>query len=335
MAGVKIAQTDRRLVARLTGAPDVAVPWLDRFYEPGDVAILRELAEGGLSADELRRQLCAGARVAAADVAQFVERAYRRVVIARTDDGEYSPAPFVERFMSWALFEGWGDLPASAQEDLRGWRLAWRTDAVRKDVEAIRDGRAFDAARDGTYLLLHEAEEALGEWSHIYLFPCGCRAIMQGCAKPTLNCLCNYDWHDRGWEISLSRAVDIVREANRRGLMQTGHLPGASRNSICNCCNDCCFPMLVSERLDAARLYPRTRYLAEIHPAACDGCLRCVARCPFGAISSQAAEHGDDDRPAPPLVDPTLCRGCGLCATACRRETIEMLPLAQSGAASA
>ena len=66
MAGVKIAQTDRRLVARLTGAPDVAVPWLDRFYEPGDVAILRELAEGGLSADELKTYLF-GARMVRCD----------------------------------------------------------------------------------------------------------------------------------------------------------------------------------------------------------------------------------------------------------------------------
>jgi len=334
MVSMKVAQADWRLVARLTEAPAAAVPWLDRFYEPVEVAILRELTEGGLSADELRRRLRAGARLDTSDVAQCIERAYRRVVIERSTDGEHTPAPFAERFMSWALFEGWGDLPAKAQEDLRGWRLTWRTDAVRSDVDAILGGRAFDAARDGTYLLLHEAEEVLDEWSRIYLFPCGCRAIMQGCAKPTLNCLCNYDWHDRGWEISLSRAVDIVREANRRGLMQTGHLPGASRNSICNCCNDCCFPMLVSERLDAARLYPRTRYLAEIHPAACDGCLRCVARCPFGAISSQAAEQGADDGPGPPLVDPTLCRGCGLCATGCRRGSIEMLPLAQFGAAS-
>ncbi len=331
---MKVAQTDWRLVARLTEAPDVAVPWLDRFYEPGEVAILRELAEGGLSADELRRRLRAGARVAAADVAQCVERAYRRVVIAR------SKTASTRRRRSWngscrgrSSRGGATSRPKRKRTFAHGDSRGGRTRCGATSMPSV-DGRAFDAARDGTYLLLHEAEEALGEWSHIYLFPCGCRAIMQGCAKPTLNCLCSYDWHDRGWEISLSRAVDIVREANRRGLMQTGHLPGASRNSICNCCNDCCFPMLVSERLDAARLYPRTRYLAEIRPAACDGCLRCVARCPFGAISSQATGHGADDGSAPPLVDPTLCRGCGLCATGCRRGSIEMLPLAQSGAAS-
>jgi ferredoxin len=323
---------DWRAIASLTEAPEVAVPWLDHFYEVDEVDILLALADDALTGAELARKLRAVSPSRFARASAVLHRAYRRVVVERSAGGRYSPAPFPERFMAWALFEGWGDLSADAQAALREWRLGWRIDAVRTEIDAIVDGRPYDEDRDPTYLLLEEAEAQLREWPHIYLFPCGCRAIMRGCGKPTLNCLCRDDWHDLGWEISLRRALDIVGEANRRGLMQTGRLSNMASHSICNCCSDCCYPMQVADRLGLARQYPRSRYVAVVDASLCDGCRRCVSRCPFDAIAPDEAHPVADARDAAFVVDEARCRGCGVCATGCASDAISMQPLDLGGA---
>jgi len=57
-----------------------------------------------------------------------------------------------------------------------------------------------------------------------------------------------------------------------------------------------------------------------VNLANCNGCARCFADCPFGAVTMAPRSDG---RPHPreARVDPMLCAGCGICTGACPSST--------------
>jgi len=60
--------------------------------------------------------------------------------------------------------------------------------------------------------------------------------------------------------------------------------------------------------------------LAVVDPSNCNGCGRCFADCPYGAITMQP--HTDRRRGAElAVVDSSLCASCGICAGACPSST--------------
>jgi Pyruvate/2-oxoacid:ferredoxin oxidoreductase delta subunit len=294
-----------RDLGRAIGAPDFIIPWLDRFYDEDDVDLVLTLAagvdSGGAPAD--------------------LERAWRRAILDRDDAGAYAPADLHERLESWAMFEGWKDVPLAVHRRLADWDADHYAERIRPGVEAVRDGREGDQG-DYTYVLLHEAEAILHAQEHIYLWPCDCRAIVSKCRKPMDVCL-RFD-NDRGvgWEISTERAVKVLRTTDKAGLMHTADYAGdpAAAGAICNCCADCCYPHLATERLGTGDVWPVRRHVASIDLDACKKCGRCALRCPFDAID---ARH--DGRPD---LTPEKCRGCGLCQTGCSADAIELIPLA-------
>jgi Pyruvate/2-oxoacid:ferredoxin oxidoreductase delta subunit len=219
------------------------------------------------------------------------------------------------------MFEGWKDVPLAVHRRLADWDVDFYKEKVRAGVEAVRDGREGDQGTY-TYVLLREAEAILGAQGHIYLWPCDCRSIVSRCRKPMDVCL-RFD-NDRGvgWEISRDRAIKILRATDKAGLMHTAAYAGdpAAAGAICNCCTDCCYPHLATERLGTADVWPVRRHVAAIDMERCKSCGRCALRCPFDAIVC-----GSDGRPS---FAAALCRGCGLCQTGCSSDAIDLLPVA-------
>ncbi len=292
-------------LASTVGAPGFALPWLDRFYEPADIDLVFSAAAGELPGDHPPRTL---------------DRAVRRAVLDR-DDGIVTPASFHARYEMWAFYEHWADIPQEMRDLLNEWELDDYLDEVGAGISAIRDskGRSEGDQHDYSFLLLEEAEELLRTRPAIYLWPCNCRAMMGKCEKSHTVCLRFDNERDIGWEITPERAIQILRQADREGLMRTAYLSSMhGHHGICSCCSCCCFPILVGEKLHAAHLWPVRRHLAIVDAEACTACGRCVKRCPFAALSI-------DRQGAPALrLDATACRGCGLCATGCSEDAIRM-----------
>jgi len=338
------------------GAPEFVLPWIDRLLEPDELRLVAALAAGPLTLP---------ATVAALGIVvspAFFERAVRRAVIDRPTPDVVALADFASRLEIWTLFEGWKDLPLEVRRALADWQLARYVDDKRSQVEALLAGdQPQPGLENAEYLLLHEAAALVARAAHVYLWPCDCRAAMERCRKPSLVCL-RFD-NDRGlgWEISHERALAVLHDADRHGLMHTGEVGAAddqtplSAGAICNCCADCCFPQLAGEVLGAARLWPRARYVARRDPATCGLCGRCARRCPFGAFSVGRGDHGEGGarqggagqrsqeqggqgqggagrRPVGITFLHELCRGCGLCATGCPDGAIAMEALPGSGA---
>jgi len=311
----------RLAIASATGAPEFLLPWLDRFYTPSDAGLVLAAAKAAGAAD--------GAAGLEALAPQALERAVRRAVLDRDDEGRVSPASFHARFEMWAFFEGWCDLPDAVRRPLNEWELAYYIEEIGPGVEAMRDGRAPESDQGAyTFLLLDEAETLLRAQPHVYLWPCNCRAMWGNCSKPLNVCLRFGNDRNVGWELTHDRAVEVLRESDRRGLMHTAYgdsLHGG--HGVCNCCTDCCFPRVTARRLDAEAVWPLRRHVASVAAATCDACGRCTKRCRYGAISLRRGDAGGDVA----MVDAAACRGCGLCATGCGEYAISMLAVTCGG----
>jgi Pyruvate/2-oxoacid:ferredoxin oxidoreductase delta subunit len=311
----------------ICGIPEFLEPWISRFYTPLEIDLLTALNGNTMMADEVRQKR------GPESSDRFLERAWQRGVVRRLEDGRIAPADFHVRFESWALFEGWQDLPDDIKDRLNRWELAHYTARHRGTVVSLKAGQprpAADACPE--YLMLEEVARLFARIGHFYLWPCNCRAMVLGCSQPQLTCIRFSNARGIGWEISRERALSVVKEANRQGLMQSAELAvdsqGRLDGALCNCCNDCCFPHQLAKVLEAEKIWPLSRYLAKLSPEPCNGCGRCLRRCPFDAISQVKKKKGMP--PLPPVIETRLCRGCGVCATGCPQEAIRMQKIRES-----
>lgn len=306
----------------IVGAPESAVPWLDRFYDEDDAALLEALAGGP-------RPIGALAGGAGGLDAATLRRAHRRAVVTITDehdpDSTVEVAPFWERFGYWILFEGWRDIPAEAREPLAEGYLQHYVDEISAAVADVRAGRPIsDDTTPHHYVLYREAQELTRGSRRAFLRPCPCRRTFQRCDSPVDVCLWfDEDEREVGWEISRERALELLAKADRAALTFTSNstAPGGAA-WVCCCCSDCCLPILAAERLDAADIWPRRRYLMSVDHERCTCCRVCVKRCPFDALTMDG--KGKDGMLR---LDVAACRGCGVCETGCKEDAIAMVEL--------
>jgi Pyruvate/2-oxoacid:ferredoxin oxidoreductase delta subunit len=318
-AAARIVTPAMAAVAAAVGAPQFILPWLDRFYdeEDGELVLAAAVAAG----EEPRKAGDGAAGLAGFDTARL-ERAVRRGILDHHKAGGYTPTDFHDRLEIWAMFEGWKDVPRAVHRELAAWDVDAYAEKIRTDVEAVRDGLPGDSYEARyAYVLLAEAEAIVAAQERIYLWPCDCRSLTSRCRKPMDVCLRFENDRGLGWEISKDRAVAILRSSDKAGLMHTADLhddPGDT-TAICNCCTDCCYPHLATERPGMGDVWPVRRHVAHIDADLCTACGRCGLRCPFAAVVCDTGGR--------PELDPLLCRGCGLCATGCGPEAIELRPV--------
>ncbi len=299
-------------------APDFIRPWLDRFYDPFEISIIETLIERPMGAASLRSVMNLDKKA--------LERFFLRGILLKDEGGNLAPADFHVRYDIWALFEGFKDLPDAIRNSLNQWELENYIRSHEKDVEQIRQTGKMDPLKViPRYLLLEEAYDVLDEAAHVYLWPCNCRSMIKACKKPVYTCLRFDNSQGQGYEISREKAREIVKEANKKGLMQSGELGwdknGNLEGAICNCCPDCCFPHLLARDLKAEKIWPKSRYSAEWIQDACSFCGVCAKRCPFQAFEYDKKK---DDKKARLTFFKDRCRGCGLCAVTCPETAIEM-----------
>jgi ferredoxin len=337
---MSITKKDLNRFREIFQVPDFIEPWLDRFFTVQEISLILLVSEAPLSMADIAERWTGDARHREPEhLRMFMDRSCKRGIVSRNDDDKYMPTDFHERFDSWALFEGWMDLPDDIRKRLNSWELDYYIKEHQNQINTLKEGTYRDPSLIWPeYVLLPEAMDLIGRAKHIYLWPCNCRSMMGRCAKNIYTCVRFSNHREAGWAISASRAGDIIKKANDSGLMQSAEISigpdGCISGAICNCCADCCFPHQLAEHQDAAKLWPLTRYVAVYIDDRCTACGTCVRRCPFGAFSfgkSDSKRPGSSVRKKrekrPVILDRNLCRGCGVCSTGCPENAIEMIRL--------
>ena len=325
---------------RIFGIPDFMKPWLDRFFEKAEMELVLMLAEHPMSAGQIAQKISETAEMHQPEnIPSFLVRCYKRGIINRRSDSCYEPADLHTRYDVWAMFEGWKDIPENIREQLNAVELEYSERHYRDSVHRMKKGRPRDASDIyAEYILLLEAEALLDKVSHIYLLPCNCRSMLQRCDQSVYTCLRFDNYRNLGWEISRSRAKEIIQAANKNGLMQTAEVAltkeGIISGAICNCCVDCCVHPDLAKRYDAKNVWPLTRYVARHLTDRCSACGLCAKRCPFNAFTAEKIESDIQDNPHLKVnnrktihLNQDLCRGCGVCSTGCPDEAIQMIAL--------
>ena len=311
--------------------PDFIKPWINRFFEDIEIELVMRLADKPMTRKDINRAFQSGKKSDPSDVDfDLAERAYRKGMINLRDDGRFEPADFHARFDKWAMFEGWKDIPDEIRSQLNAWEMAAYERQHADQISALKKGQPREqSCIYPEYILLHEAEALCDHARHIYLMPCNCRSMMQKCAQSVYTCLRFENDRGVGWEISKSRAKEIVRTANENGLMQSGEVgiaaDGAISGGICNCCADCCYPHQLAEHRNAQKLWPLSRNIARYLKDRCIACGRCAQRCPFQAFTSTKRNQAAKPQSRTIHFNENLCRGCGVCSTGCPEQAIEMI----------
>ena len=322
-------------LAALAGIPRFLHSWIDRFYGPEDIDLVLQLEKNAGTAAEVSRKMGKGS---SAEIKARLHRAFKRGILDKRADNRYVPADFHARYEIWALFEGWQDIPEEVRKRLNEWEIKFYTKKHRRSINALKKSKRDFSEVCPEYVLLDEAKSLLEKVDHIYLWPCNCRAMMEGCKNPVTTCLRFSNNRGLGWEISRARAKKILHEADRAGLMHSAEIgllaDGTIDGAICNCCTDCCFPHQLAEKQKAQKLWPLTRHIARRIKEKCTACGLCAKRCPFNAFrirrkpvpaAGKNKSKATGNRQI--VFYSSLCRGCGLCATGCPEDAIEIDPL--------
>jgi Pyruvate/2-oxoacid:ferredoxin oxidoreductase delta subunit len=325
---------------RIFKIPDFMRPWLDRFFEKSEIDLVLMLADHPMEAEEIAKKISGTAGTDEKEnLPSFLERAYMRGIINRRKDGRYEPADLHTRYDVWAMFEGWKDIPEAIREQLNACELEYSAQHYQDSVKSMKKGQPRDPSEIyAEVILLHESEALLDKVDHVYLLPCNCRSMMQRCDQTVYTCLRFDIYRNLGWEISKSRAKEIIQAANKKGLMQTAELAltkeGVITGAICSCCADCCVHPQLAERYDAQNIWPLSRYVAQHLTDRCTACGLCAQRCPFQAFTAEKIDPASKNNPQLSVkkhkkiyFNENLCRGCGVCSTGCPEEAIRMIPL--------
>ena len=154
------------------------------------------------------------------------------------------------------------------------------------------------------------------------LTDCICRIHYSRCENPREVCLLLNKRSDQAVEhntarrISLADASEVLKEADKRGLVHlTLYVPGHSIYAICSCCPCCCHDLQLLVNYHRMDLVTRSDYVATTEWERCIDCGICVDRCVFGArsVKDNKLVYNAED-----------CFGCGLCVSVCPENAMKI-----------
>jgi electron transport complex protein RnfB len=140
------------------------------------------------------------------------------------------------------------------------------------------------------------------------------RLIGQGCNHTVKNCLVfspkpgAFQKSEEIETISHEKALEILAEADREGLVHSINNAQTVVYYVCNCCTCSCGVLRGMVEYGSENSIARSDFYAVADQDVCSGCEICLERCAFEAISMEDGLC---------QVERSRCYGCGLCISTC------------------
>lgn len=264
----------------------------------------------------------------AVDPADFLQERYHRAVIDKVPEAEeptWHVGTFYRRFSYYAQFEfyPYSKLPQETKDALNDWQFSEYLKTYGDDVKSKMRGENTHV-HNSDFLTLEEAFAFVDKHADtVHIHACNCKSQYHyRHQKPVCVCVGFYDGPngeaDRGHgeKITAEQAKALMKEFNRKGLMQNGE-----DYAICNCEGTSCYPLLMAKALGSRTMYPKSNYLIDWHPDECISCGKCTKICNFNAF-----QKGEDGKVT---YHQDLCWGCTICAPNCPKGAIHLIPKAK------
>jgi ferredoxin len=337
----------RRLADRLNRFPQGAPPSerlhriLEILFSPREAELVAQLP-----IKPFRTATAAKAwGVPLAEAARVLEQlASRAILLDLEQDGEplYILPPPMAGFFEFSMMRVRGDVDQKRLAELYFEYLNVEEDFIR-DLFTRGEtqlGRAFVRERsvpaelELTVLDYERASHVVRSASAVAVSLCYCRHKMEhvgrACDAPRDICLTfgntarSLAKHGYAREISAPEGLELLDEAQERGLVQFGENVRERPAFICNCCGCCCEAMLAAKRFGFLHPVHTTNFIVSLDPAACDGCGKCVKACPVDVL--RLVPGGDPAHPGRKraAADEGLCLGCGVCVPACPKGAVRL-----------
>lgn len=253
---------------------------------------------------------------------KFIFNSYSRAVLSKEiEDNEllYKITNLQQRFPYFAQYEveSWSTVAKEMKKELNDLHLEIYMSIYEDDVHKKINGESIHI-QNSDFLTLDEADEIIDKCNLIYIVPCDCKSMMYYHDKPVNVCI-NFasglnSQLDRGHgdKISKERAKELIREFNKKGLMQNGE-----DYAICNCDGVCCYPLQMAKKLGSRHIYPKSNYHVRWDKDNCLNCGKCIKICNFGAF------YFDENKKV--QYDPQKCWECTICVPNCPKKAINLI----------
>lgn len=289
---------NRHAVIEKFNIPQAAYANIDQFFTDEEISFISKLEKEHFTQEDLRAMGIANAE-------QFLADSYRRGIVSVEDEekGIYRISDFYHRLDIFSITETavYAGFSQEDREALDEWYFASYCASLDPDPSC--------SPTEDEILPLHEVLAFIDRQERpVYLNHCDCRSLRGDCGLPTRTCITYKDGPNsfvhRGLseEINKEQAKEIVKEADKEGLMHT-----VNPNGICNCCGDCCYLFRGQRKRNSLGLWPKTSTIIDFDPSACIQCGKCIKRCSFGVFEQKKEIRADAAK----------CVGCGICVEGC------------------
>ena len=253
---------------------------------------------------------------------------------------EYALPPPMAGFFEFSLMRVRDDIDQKALSELFYQYLNVEEDFIRAlftDGET-RLGRTFVnepalSVENSLHVLDYErASEVIKTATHIGVGMCYCRHKMmhlgRNCNAPMDICMtfnttaASLTKHGHAREIEASECLDLLQQAYEHNLVQFGENVREEVNFICNCCGCCCEAMIAARRFSILNPVHTTNFIPVVNETLCNGCGKCVNVCPVEAMALVSANDPHLPIRKKVVLNIERCLGCGVCARTCSFKSI-------------